>query len=1608
MNEVDNRVVEMRFDNQQFEQNIAKSTQSLDRLKESLNLEGSAKGLEKLQNVGSNLKLDGVATAVEQISMKFSALEIAGITALTNITNKAVDAGLALTKSLTIDQLTAGWSKYEAKTRSVQTIMSATADEWEDQGEQMEFVNEQLEKLNWFTDETSYNFTDMTDNIGKFTSTGVDLEKATTAMIGIANAAAESGANAQAASRAMYNFSQALGMGSVKVQDWMSIENANMATKEFKETIIEAAKEVGTLSDAGDIIEKVGNYAGDANVTFQNFRSTLAAGWFTSDVLIAALNKYGNFANDLNAAVEATDRSATQLLRDIDAYKEGALNVEDVMRGTELSAEEVNDIFAKLASTENELGLKAFKAAQEAKTLSDALDATKDAASTAWLNIYELMFGDYLAAKGMWTDFANWLYDTFVSPTEFIFDTLEEFMGNAPEYWNETLYAVPKAITKIIDAVNQAKKDIFPALDNVELAAKKLENFFKKVDEGLTTFVESEEVSKRITVIAKGFFSILKAGGMIVNDLFQIVKPFVSFLLKIALGITDVTSALASGLPNLVKTLDTAINFKNISEKLSGAMTNAASAVEKFFKEFSFDKVKDFFKTNETILKLEETMTKLGTKVLAFGSKVAQVAGTVGSAIGNLFTSGKFDSLLNFANGGLLTGLLIAITKIGKKVKDLFSKDSAIGSIKEFFGSVGDVLDSFQKKANAEALSAIAKAIALLAGSFLVLSLVDPTKVTDSLITITVLMGELIGMVAIMGKLNPASIGQLTKMVSLMAVISASMLVLSVALRLVATASPEKMLTGLVAISGLMAGLVIFLKQTSKLSNAIKGGVASILAVAVAVGLMSTSLLLLGNADLSTIAKGLGAIGGILALILGFETVFKKMGGSAAKGMGSLVLLSIALIGIANAMKKIAGIDINELAKSFVFLTGILAELLLFTKVLSDINTAGLIKAVVSFTILSGSLIGIAAAMKIFGSMSWKEFGVASLSLLTSLTAISIALALMKNSLAGAAALAVVSVSLIAFSAAFKSLGKMDMKSIGKAFLALAGSLIIFAGAAALLTPIIPSMLALAGSFALMSVGTLALAAGILILNTALASFPVAAAALVTGLTTIVFGIIALGPKIVEAATQLITGLAQGLINSVDSITEATTVIVTSILTALNNTIPQVIELATNLVLALLQGIGLALPTIVNALFSFVVVIINGLADAIRNNSDAIFDAIDNLIGALGDFILAAIQNVVEKIPLIGDLLGGDIQNLRDTLADITKPEEAAAMSNDFTSGLSSGVQNGTSLFGDSMQKLGDTGMEKLTSVFNFDSMFDTGIEGGEGFSAGLLEGSANIEDITSQMGLSAFTGLNDSLGIHSPSTKFTESGEYCGDGLINGLNNKMEDVRTASQKLSVEAVAGIKDKYSSFVDAGKYVVDGFINGMSSKVSAVTEKAKSIGTAASTALNQSLKIASPSKITEKTGGFFGQGFINGIQKLFGKVKTVAANLGGYAAYGLNRSFSNLENGFNASPTIRPVFDMGNVQNGIGFLDNLTSNKNISSLITGSIGGSQYDILNELTKLRSDIRELNETVKTDDLNGIPMAIQRALSGMSINMSRRSVGKMVTDYQQEYVRSNGNGL
>lgn len=472
--EIDEKVVEMRFDNDNFEKNVATSMKTLESLKKSLNFDGAAKGLMELDTQSKNVKFSVMSSAIEGVSQKFSALEVVGITALAKITDRAMDAGERLVKSLSLDQVTAGWSKYADKTSAVQTIMAATAKQFEDEGEQMEYVTDQLERLNWYTDETSYNFIDMVNNIGKFTSNNIDLDTSVTAMQGIANWAAISGANANEASRAMYNLAQALATGAVKLIDWKSIENANMATAEFKDMALQTAAAVGTLRDNldGTFTTLDGN-----EVTVANFNAALQDGWFTSEVLLDTLGQYGEFSTVLNQVYKDLGDGAyyttSDILDLIDAYKENADVVKEVADVTGVAAKDVSDMFEELGKDEYELGRKSFQAGQEAKTFADAINAVKDAVSTKWMVSFEKIFGNLEEAKEVWGGFYDFLDAIFVQSGVIRNKVLDSALGKSF-----------KKVGEIVSDVTQPIKETAGAIEKVTESLEDLDNIANSVIAG--------------------------------------------------------------------------------------------------------------------------------------------------------------------------------------------------------------------------------------------------------------------------------------------------------------------------------------------------------------------------------------------------------------------------------------------------------------------------------------------------------------------------------------------------------------------------------------------------------------------------------------------------------------------------------------------------------------------------------------------------------------------------------------------------------------------------------------------------------------------------------------------------------------------------------------------------------------------------------------------------------------------------------------------------------------------------------------------------------------------------------------------------------------------
>lgn len=472
MPSVDNRVVEMRFDNKEFESGVSTSISSLEKLKKSLNLKSAADGFNEIDQASRRIDLASLGDAAEAVTSKFSILGTIGDQILRRIGDSIYDVeqkAISLAKSLSIDQVSAGWEKYADKTTAVQTIMAATAQDFSDTSEQMEFVNDQLGKLSWFTDETSYNFVDMVSNIGKFTSNGQKLDASVTSMQGIATWAAISGANAGEASRAMYNLSQALSTGAVKLIDWKSIENANMATVEFKETALETAAALGTVTKAGDGVYKTLN---GTEVTVQTFNQALSEGWFSSEVLMSTLDKYGSFTNDLFEVMDKASSSMTtsKMLEFVDEFADGTLDLEAASKASGIAAEELAADLKRLGSQEYDLGRRAFRAAQEAKTFQEAIDATKDAVSSGWMETFEHIFGNYEEAKKLWTTVANEMWDVFAGGGAARNEMLAEWheQGGYDALW-QAVSNLWEGLKGIGERIGDVWHQIFPDIDTQTL-----------------------------------------------------------------------------------------------------------------------------------------------------------------------------------------------------------------------------------------------------------------------------------------------------------------------------------------------------------------------------------------------------------------------------------------------------------------------------------------------------------------------------------------------------------------------------------------------------------------------------------------------------------------------------------------------------------------------------------------------------------------------------------------------------------------------------------------------------------------------------------------------------------------------------------------------------------------------------------------------------------------------------------------------------------------------------------------------------------------------------------------------------------------------------------
>lgn len=708
--EVDERVVEMRFDNAQFEKNVHQTMQSLEQLNDSLRLDGAEKGFEKISDASAKVDFDEMQGALDNLSGKFSAVEVMGVAALSHITRQAVDTGERLVKSLSLDQVTSGWNKYAQKTASVQTIMNAT-------GKSIAKVNGYLSKLMWFSDETSYSFTDMTQSLGQLTASGGDIEKVIPMIMGMANATAYAGKGASEFSRVIYNLNQSYSQGYLSLMDWKSVELAGVATAELKKQIIDTGVALGKIKK-GD-------------VTVGTFSSTLSTKWADKEVMETAFGKFAEFSEAVKKMVDAhPGMLASQA---IDA----------------------------LADKYDEVTVKAFKAAQEAKSFSEAVDATKDAVSSGWMETFDILFGNYEEAKGFWSDLAeefwnmfaggaagrnNWLKNAFDSGLDQLLGT-EGFGEAGDNYTNLLQKALVNQGLLSEEGIEEAGS-FQKALEESGVTAQQL---YEVLGEAADYYhqraaMSDEELDKlgfdrdKVDALANAYDSMaeqIQNGSVNLDDLAGKMNQlsgrehFFNGILNVLEGINSVLNPIRDGFGDVFMTDGSPLyNFLKGFDELTGKMALSEETAEKVQNVFT-----GVFRVLSIGLKGVKTVGKtvfmiLG-KLLDLLSPMGDLLLNIGSCIGNLLTwvdesLGQAESLSDVL--GILVGAVAAlvspIADVVKGVKTLVRGGNMEEAKKQFgaFGTVvdavGSVLDKF-KIGSVSAGNVIGTAFQLLGGILL-------------------------------------------------------------------------------------------------------------------------------------------------------------------------------------------------------------------------------------------------------------------------------------------------------------------------------------------------------------------------------------------------------------------------------------------------------------------------------------------------------------------------------------------------------------------------------------------------------------------------------------------------------------------------------------------------------------------------------------------------------------------------------------------------------------------------------------------------------------------------------------------------------------------------
>lgn len=1071
---IDERIVEMRFDNRQFERNVQTSLSTLDKLRQGLDLDGAAKGLENLGDAAKKCNMSALSRSVETVRAKFSALEVVAMTTLSNITNSALNTGKRLVSALTIDPIKTGFQEYETQIGAVQTILANTQHE----GTNLQQVNRALDELNTYADKTIYSFTEMTRNIGTFTAAGVNLQTSVDSIKGIANLAAISGSTSQQASTAMYQLSQALAAGRVSLMDWNSVVNAGMGGKVFQDALVRTSELLGT--GAQNAINMYGS-----------FRESLTRGeWLTTEVLTETLKQFAG------------------------AYTEADL----VQQGfTEAQAKEI----AQMAQTAEDTATKV-------KTFTQLWDTLKESAQSGWTSTWEILVGDFEEAKELLTEISNTIggvisesaqarnellsgglssgwkqlldqgiadeagfiesiqavaresgdaFDQMVADSDSFTDALKQGLKDgviSSETLSEAVYHLQgkmsgmpqeerkaagytsemveqietladslrdgsvsmdeftekilrpsgrenliqsvwnaaKGLVSVIAPIKDAFRDIFPPATSDQLYA--LTETLRSFSERLTI---SDETADKLQRTFKGLFSILdlvRQGVAAVFDAFAPLRSGMGFFVDRFLTVTATIGDFLTGINDAAKKGEV---FSKVAQGIADALGFVVSGIQTFIGFLDDVFAIPGFEAFQALL--GRIQTRIGQVIDAVGGLgfgVDDAVNTMDSAVGNSKFLQMLQSLFNGVKA-IASGIIGVLGGLSATLID------AIGNAD--FSGVIDLL-------NGISLGGIAVGITKFMNS-LTKSFDDVGGLLDNV------KGILDGVRGCFEAYQTQlKAGTLLKIASAIAVLAAAIVTISLI-------DSGKLTASLGAITVLFAELMASMAVFSRISGEIKGvikGTSAMIAVSASVLLLASALKKISDIEPEQMVVALAGIAGLMTALVAAAKVLGSGSSSVIKGSAQMAVFAGAIKMLASACIDLAQLDFAGLAKGLAGVGVLMAEVSLFTNTVK-VNKGAMATAA-GILVLASAMKVFASACKDFGQMNAGELvkGLSSVgAVLLEITAFTKLTGNAQGLISTGLAMIEIGAAMKIFASAMADFGSMSLAEIGKGLLAMGGAL---------------------------------------------------------------------------------------------------------------------------------------------------------------------------------------------------------------------------------------------------------------------------------------------------------------------------------------------------------------------------------------------------------------------------------------------------------------------------------------------------------------------------------------------------------------------------------------